>query len=43
VTDKFTTKGLADYFIDQRRYTNQFLDKIDALIEGYRKSSQQEI
>lgn len=33
MTDKFTTKGLADYFIDQRRYTNQFLDKIDALID----------
>ena len=33
MTDQFTTKGFADYFIDQRRYTNQFLDKIDALID----------
>jgi IS5 family transposase len=33
MTDKFTTKGFADYFIEQRRYTNQFLDKIDALID----------
>jgi transposase, IS5 family len=33
VTDKFTTKGLADYFIDQRKVSNQFLDKIDALID----------
>lgn len=33
MTDQFTTKGFADYFIDQRRYTNRFLDKIDALVD----------
>jgi len=33
VTDQFTTKGFADYFIDQRRYTNQFLDKINELVD----------
>jgi len=32
VTDKFTTKGFADYFIEQRGYTNTFLEKIDMLI-----------
>lgn len=33
MTDQFTTKGFADYFIDQRRYTNQFLDKINELVD----------
>lgn len=33
MTDKFTTKGLADYFLDQRRLSNAFLDKIDVLID----------
>ncbi len=33
MTDQFTTKGFADYFIDQRRYTNRFLDKINELID----------
>lgn len=33
MTDKFTTQGLADYSIDQRGYTNTFLDKIDRLID----------
>jgi len=32
VTDKFTTKGFANYFIEQRGYTNTFLEKIDMLI-----------
>ena len=33
MTDRFTTKGLADYFIEQRGHTNTFLDRIDALID----------
>jgi IS5 family transposase len=33
VTDRFTTKGLADYFIDQRRHSNAFLERIDTLID----------
>ncbi|MCX5814096.1 MAG: IS5 family transposase [Proteobacteria bacterium] len=32
MTDKFTSKGFADYFIEQRGYTNSFLEKIDMLI-----------
>lgn len=47
MTDRFTTKGLADYFIEQRGHANTFLDRIDSLIDwkridkellkGYRK------
>jgi IS5 family transposase len=33
VTDRFTTKGFADYLIEQRGHTNTFLDRIDALID----------
>ena len=32
MTDKFTSKGSADYFIEQRGYANTFLEKIDMLI-----------
>ena len=32
MTDKFTTKGFADYFIEQRGYADTFLKKIDMLI-----------
>lgn len=33
MNDQFTTKGFADYFLDRRRLSNTFLDRIDALIE----------
>ena len=33
MTDKFTTMGFADYFIEQRKHANGFLDKIDGFIE----------
>jgi IS5 family transposase len=33
VTDKFTTPGFADYFIEQRKHVNTFLDKIDQFID----------
>ena len=33
MTDKFTTKGFADYCIENRGYTNTFLEKIDRLID----------
>jgi IS5 family transposase len=33
VTDKFTTLGFADYFIEQRKHVNTFLDKIDQFID----------
>jgi IS5 family transposase len=33
VTDKFTTPGFADYFIEQRKHSNTFLDKIDQFID----------
>jgi IS5 family transposase len=33
VTDKFTTTGFADYFIEQRKNSNYFLDKIDQFID----------
>jgi transposase, IS5 family len=33
MTDQFTTKGFADYAIEQRGYTNIFLEKVDRLIE----------
>jgi transposase, IS5 family len=33
VTDKFTTMGFADYFIEQRKNSNVFLDKIDQFID----------
>lgn len=33
MTDKFTTKGFADYFIENRGYANTFLEKIDRLID----------
>ena len=36
MTDRFTTKGLADYFIDQRGHANTFLDRIDSLIDWKR-------
>jgi IS5 family transposase len=32
VTDKFTTMGFADYFIEQRKHSNAFLDKMDQFI-----------
>jgi transposase, IS5 family len=32
VTDKFTTLGFADYFMEQRRHSNEFLDKIDQFV-----------
>jgi IS5 family transposase len=32
VTDKFTTPGFADYFIEQRKHSNTFLDKINQFI-----------
>jgi IS5 family transposase len=33
VTDKFTAPGFADYFIEQRKNSNVFLDKIDQFID----------
>jgi len=33
VTDKFTTPGFADYFVEQRRHSNEFLDKIDQFVD----------
>jgi transposase, IS5 family len=33
MTDQFTTKGFADYAIEQRGYTNTFLEKVNTLIE----------
>lgn len=36
MTDRFTTKGFADYFIEQRGHTNTFLDRIDTLIDWKR-------
>lgn len=33
MTDKFTTKGFADYIIESRGYNNTFLEKIDMLID----------
>lgn len=33
MTDRFTTKGFADYAIEQRGRTNTFLDAIDKLID----------
>lgn len=33
MTDRFTTKGFADYAIEQRGHTNTFLDAIDKLID----------
>ncbi len=33
MTDRFTTKGFADYFIEQRGHTNTFLDRIDVFID----------
>jgi len=33
VTDKFTTMGFADYFIEQRKHANTFLDTVDEFIE----------
>lgn len=33
MTDRSTTKGFADYFIEQRGHTNTFLDRINALID----------
>jgi len=33
VTDKFTTMGFADYFIEQRKHTNTFRDKINGFID----------
>jgi IS5 family transposase len=32
VTDKFTTPSFADYFVEQRKHFNVFLDKIDQFI-----------
>ncbi|WP_051409055.1 IS5/IS1182 family transposase [Syntrophorhabdus aromaticivorans] len=36
MTDRFTTKGFADYIIEQRGHANTFLDRIDALIDWKR-------
>ena len=33
MTDKFTTPGFADYFLEQRKHSNTFLDKIDQFID----------
>ncbi|MCX5814785.1 MAG: hypothetical protein NTX75_00895 [Proteobacteria bacterium] len=33
MTDKFITKGFADYIIESRGYHNTFLEKIDRLID----------
>ena len=33
MTDKFTGYGFADYFMEQKRHINTFLDKIDKLID----------
>ena len=33
MTDKFTTPGFADYFIEQRKHSNTFLDKIGQFID----------
>jgi transposase, IS5 family len=33
MTDRFTTKGFADYVIEQRGHTNTFLDAINGLID----------
>ncbi len=33
MTDKFTTTGFADYFLEQRKHSNTFLDKIDQFID----------
>ena len=33
MTDKFTSKGFADFFIEQRGYANTFLEKVDLLID----------
>lgn len=33
MTDRFTTPGFADYFIEQRKHSNTFLDKIGQFID----------
>lgn len=33
VTDKFTTPGFADYFMEHRKHVNTFLDTIDGFID----------
>ena len=33
MTDKFTTPSLADYFVEQRKHSNTFLDKIHQFID----------
>ncbi len=33
VTDKFATMGFADYFIEDRKHANNFLDKIDGFTD----------
>ena len=33
MTDKFTSKGFADFFIEQRGYADTFLEKVDLLID----------
>jgi transposase, IS5 family len=33
MTDQSTAKGFADYAVEQRGYTNTFLDHIDKVIE----------
>jgi len=33
MTDQFTTKGFADYVVEQRGYANSFLEKVERLIE----------
>jgi len=45
MSDRFTGYGFADYFMEQKRHINTFLDKIDKLIdlETDRKTSQAEI
>ncbi len=37
MTDRFTGYGFADYFMEQKRHINTFLDKIDKPIDFLRK------
>ena len=39
MTEKFTTKGFADHTIEQRGYTNTFLEKIERLMDWKRIST----
>ena len=33
MTEQFTTKGFADYVVEQRGYANSFLEMVERLIE----------